>query len=112
MISDYQKVFLNEIIESFEQALSYIDGVSYDDFLNNREKQDAVIRRLEVAGEACKQISSEVRQDHPAIPWKSMAGMRDWLIHKYFQIDLDIVWKTLMVEIPEVLPKLKQILKQ
>ena len=74
------------------------------DFQENRMAQSAVIREFQVMGEATKQISEEARTQHPNIPWHQIAGMRDRMVHKYFRIDLDIVWDTIQQELTGLTP--------
>lgn len=106
MIKD-DSIYLDHIIESFERISDYLTGISYDDFINDEEKQDAVIRKLEVAGEATKRLSPEFRERYPQIEWRAIAGMRDKLIHDYLDVDLDMVWETAIADIPSILPTLK-----
>jgi uncharacterized protein with HEPN domain len=80
--------------------------LDYESFLNDPKTQDAVIRNLEILGEAAKRVSEEFRLAHKTIPWKSMAGVRDRLIHDYFGVNLDIVWQISKVELPKVLEQL------
>jgi uncharacterized protein with HEPN domain len=87
-VSDY----LNDILEAASRIATYTEAMTFDQFLTDFKTQDAVIRNLEIIGEATKQVPDRVRQIAPHIPWKSIAGMRDKLIHQYFGVNLDIVW--------------------
>jgi uncharacterized protein with HEPN domain len=69
-------------------------------FLRDRKTQDAVIRNLEVVGEAVKNLSQQFRDQHPQVPWKRVAGMRDLLIHRYFGVKLETVWEVVTTELP------------
>lgn len=100
-------VYIAHIIEALDKITRYIDGQTRDSFLQNSEKQDAVIRQLEIIGEATKRISTETREKNPEIPWSEMAGMRDKLIHDYIGVDLWIVWETAKSDAPEIRQLLK-----
>lgn len=104
--------FIKDIRESIRLIESYTEGISKLDFFQNQEKQDAVINRLLVIGEATKLVSPEIRDQYPEVPWNDMAGMRDILIHKYHGIDLDIVWETVNTYLPEVAEQIDEIIKQ
>ena len=101
--------FLSHIIKSLELINQYSSKMSKHDFYMEQEKQDAIIRRLEIIGEATKNLSENFRKRYPDIPWKDMAGMRDILAHKYFGIDLEIAWNTIQNKLPEVEPKIREI---
>lgn len=103
--------FVNDILEAVQRISRYLGGLSYDDFRRDTKTQDAVIRNIEVIGEAAKGVTEEWRAKHPHIPWKSMAGMRDRLIHHYFGVNLDIVWQVASEELPLLTPELSQITK-
>jgi uncharacterized protein with HEPN domain len=90
----------------------YTDVMTYDSFLKDIKTQDAVIRNLEIIGEATKRLSSELREKHPGVPWKGMAGVRDRLIHHYFGVNLDIVWDIITVELPALESQVQTLLKQ
>jgi uncharacterized protein with HEPN domain len=75
-------------------------------FLADEEKQDAIIRKMEVAGEATKRLSKNLREKYHRIPWRAIAGMRDKLIHDYFDVDLEMVWETATKDIPDLLPEI------
>lgn len=84
-------VFVIHIIESIKAIEKYTDGVTKEKFLTSDQTQDAVLRRLEIIGEAVKNLPADFRADHPEIPWLKIAGMRDILIHKYFGVDINLV---------------------
>jgi uncharacterized protein with HEPN domain len=84
--------------------------MNFNGFKNDRKTINAVIRSIEVIGEASKKIPKNIRERHPDIPWKKIAGMRDKLIHEYFGIDLEILWKVAKEEIKKLEPGIKQIL--
>lgn len=84
--------------------------MTYEAFLADIKTQDAVIRNLEIIGEATKNLSQGLRARHLGIPWKGMAGIRGRLIHAYFGVNLDIVWQIAVAELPELRPVLERIL--
>jgi uncharacterized protein with HEPN domain len=92
-----------------ELALSFTTDMSLVDFREDEKTQYAVIRCLEIIGEAAKRIPEEFRKGHPDIPWKSMAGMRDRLIHGYDVVDSEIVWITVRDTLPAILPMIAQL---
>ncbi|MFZ4629506.1 MAG: DUF86 domain-containing protein [Blastocatellia bacterium] len=93
---------LNDIREAIDRIQSYIGAGNYADFLGDIKTQDAVIRNIEILGEAAKLVSEEVRATYPSIPWRSMAGMRNRLVHDYFGVNLDIVWQVSVIELPKI----------
>ena len=103
--------FLEHIREAAGRATFYTQKLTFEVFLEDTKTQDAVIRNIEVIGEATKNLSDELRNRHTAIPWKSLAGMRDRLIHRYFGVNLDIVWNVAKKELPEMLSEIKKIIE-
>lgn len=103
--------FIQDVLEASHRVAAYTAGMSYDTFLADTKTQDAVIRNLEIIGEAAKNLSDDLRHQHSEIPWKSLAAVRDKLIHHYFGVNLDIVWQIVTVELPQITTPLTNILK-
>lgn len=97
---------LDDIQEAIHRITHYVAGMSYESFLDDGKTQDAVVRNLEILGEASKRLSTQLRESHPEIPWRRMAGTRDRLIHDYFGANFDIVWQIITVELPKLEPQL------
>lgn len=95
---------------SFYNATHFVEGFSYEEFINDRKTISAVVRELEIIGEASKQIPASIRKKYPDIPWSEMAGMRDKLIHFYFGVDMAIVWETIKTRIPKIEPLIQEVL--
>lgn len=104
-------MYLEDIINCIEKIEQYISGLSYEDFVSNSLVFDAVIRNLEVVGEASKNIPGEVMGNYPNVHWKSMIGLRNILIHEYFGVDSEIVWEIIKTDLPNTKPLVLQILK-
>ncbi|MDC8001907.1 DUF86 domain-containing protein [Aequorivita todarodis] len=105
-------VFLEDILECIKKINEYIEGVSRQDFEANDEKQDAVIRRLEIIGEAVKNISTTIRNQNSTIPWREMAGMRDVVVHQYFGVSIGLIWKVCTVDIPNLELPIKRLIEE
>ncbi len=104
------KIYLKDIIEYMKRAEDYVKNMNYDEFYSNQKTCDAVIRCIEVIGEATKNIPEEIREKYPSIPWRDMAGMRDKVIHAYFTVDFEEVWFTIKDIIPKIKPLVEQVL--
>jgi len=101
--------YLSDLLEAMQRIVEYTSAVTRAGFLREAKTQDAVVRNLEVIGEAAKHLSPEIRDAHPGVPWRKMAGMRDRLIHGYFGVSFDIVWTVARKEIPDLLPDVTRI---
>ena len=104
-------VYLQDIFESINYIQRFLEGVSEDEFYKNVEKQDAVLRRLEIIGEAVKHLPDEIRNDHPDVPWRQIAGMRDIIIHEYFGITPEMVWVVATEDILDLKTKVEEIIE-
>jgi uncharacterized protein with HEPN domain len=105
------KPFLEHILASVEVIEDYVDGKTFDDFSGDVKLQDAVMRRMEIVGEAAKNVPQEFKKEHPGMPWAEMAGMRDMLIHHYFGVSLRVVWDTAKENLPPLKEKVGKILR-
>ncbi|MBF0484362.1 MAG: DUF86 domain-containing protein [Candidatus Omnitrophica bacterium] len=99
MIRQY-KDYVEDIISSIEKIENFVKGMAFEKFEKDDKTVFAVIRGLEIIGEAVKKIPSDIKSKHKSIPWKEMAGMRDKLIHEYFGIKPRVVWKTIKEDLP------------
>jgi uncharacterized protein with HEPN domain len=104
-------IFINDILECIENIENFTQGFSKVDFFDDKKTQDAVIRNLEIIGEAIKNIPDKFRRKYPKIEWKKIAGVRDIFIHSYFGVDLEIVWTIVKKDIPVLKNNIKFILK-
>ena len=103
--------YFEDIGNSIQEIDDFTAKMSYPAFIEDKKTVNAVIRSLEVIGEAAKRIPDEIRTKYPDIPWKRMAGMRDKLIHEYSGVDLEIVWTVIKEELPQLKPLIKKIIK-
>ncbi len=106
------RIFIEYILECIELIGDYTKGVTKEDFLKSQQLQDSVIRRIEVIGEAIKNIPREIRDLYLDIPWKRIAGTRDILIHEYWGIDLNLTWEVVVGEIPDLKREMLRIRKE
>ena len=106
-IADY----LEDALTAMDKAESFVSGMSYEQFADDDKTVFAVVRAIEIIGEAVKHIPQDFRLESTDIPWRDMAGMRDVLIHEYFGIDLETVWKTVKEDIPKLKRPVRQVLK-
>lgn len=110
MVKRDYRVYVKDMLDNMQMAEDFLKNVSFEKLSEDKKTTYAVIRCVEIIGEAAKHIPDVMRKNHPEIPWKMMAGMRDKVVHEYFGIVLEVVWKTVKEEIPILKPLLKRIL--
>jgi len=105
-------VYLEDILTASERIASYVEGYTRESFGEDPKTVDAVVRNLEIIGEAVKQVPAAIREQAPDIEWTKIAGLRDVLIHAYFGVDLDIVWDVVTNKVPGLAHQVKALLGQ
>lgn len=103
--------YLQDILETIDLAEQFVAGLTFAEFQNDQKTVFAVIRAIEVIGEATKSIPQSLRDQYPEIPWRGFTGMRDKLIHGYFGVDLEVVWDTVQQDLSVLRPVIVQMLK-
>lgn len=104
--------YVQDIIDSIRDIEDFVKGMKFEEFKKDRKTINAVVRSIEVIGEASKKLPASLTVHYPEVPWKKMAGMRDKLIHEYFGIDLEILWKVAKEDIRSIRPAIRQILRE
>lgn len=102
-------LYLQDILNSINKIKQYTDNVSFKEFEQNWEKIDAVVRNLEIIGEAARNLPEEIADKYPEIPWGEMISMRNKVIHEYFGVDEEILWKTLTEDLPALKKQLEDL---
>ncbi|RME46958.1 MAG: DUF86 domain-containing protein [Caldilineae bacterium] len=103
------RLYIKDIVAAMDSIEEFIAGMSFEEFQADDKTASAVMRKLEIIGEAVKQVPAEIRAKHPQVPWKEMAGMRDKLIHFYFGVDYSLVWRTIKERVPQVKAEMEKI---
>jgi len=106
------RLYVDDILESLTKIGIYVEGMSFDAFRKDSRTIDAVVRNFEIIGEASKQLPEDLRRKHPDVEWKEMSGMRDKLIHAYFGVNLEVVWKTAKERVPKLRLAVQQVLDE
>lgn len=110
-MSRNQRLFLQDIIEACEKILRYTSGMDFEAFIQNDMVYDAVLRNLEIIGEAAKKMPAEIRERHSQVAWRAMAGLRDILAHAYFAVDDATLWDIVQNKVPMLLSQVNEILE-
>ena len=103
--------YMRDMLVNAELALNFVQGMDYDEFFEDEKSKYAVMRALEVIGEAARQVPESVRDSAPAIPWREITGMRNKLMHEYFGANMKVVWRTVQEDLPIIISVLKELLK-
>jgi uncharacterized protein with HEPN domain len=103
--------YLNDMLENAEKAVSFVQGMKFEDFQKDDKAVYAVIRAFEIIGEAARQIPENVHKANPEIPWREITGMRNKLTHEYFGVNTKVVWKTVKEDLPLIIPALKKMIR-
>jgi uncharacterized protein with HEPN domain len=106
------RLFLEDILHALEKIRKFVAGRTFDSFQADEMLIDAVIRNLEVIGEAARNIPDEVRSDHPSVPWRRIVGLRNILSHRYFGVDLKELWKIATSDVEGIEPTIQELLEE
>lgn len=106
------RAYLAHIREAVESIEGYLEGVPYDRFVSNKMLLDAVVRELEIIGEASNNLSDEFRRQHSGVLWRRMKDMRNFLIHEYFGVNTKLVWDTCKNDLPRLKPFIEEVLNE
>lgn len=104
------KIYLEDIISSIKKIEKYINDISFEEFSDNEMIVDAVVRNLEIIGEAARNLADDFKETNNHIPWRNMIGLRNIMIHEYFGIDLNIIWKVVTDDIPKTKPEILKLI--
>ncbi len=108
---DRSELYLKDLIDSMDQVMAYVDGMTFNEFEKDKMRIDAVLRNIQIIGEAARNISQEIKEKYPDIPWRRMIGLRNIVVQDYFGVDLEMIWRISTVNIPETQPQLEMIVE-
>jgi uncharacterized protein with HEPN domain len=103
---------LFDMLDSARIVLEYVDNMTFTDFMSDQLSQDAVIRRLTIVGEAARQVSQESKDLHSDIPWRSILGFRNVIVHEYSRIDMEVVWTLIHERLPDLIAVLERVVPE
>ncbi|KUH32183.1 hypothetical protein APY94_10755 [Thermococcus celericrescens] len=103
-------LFLNDILEAIERIEEYLEGYDFETFVKDRKTVDAVLRNLEIIGEAAKNVPEDIRGKYSSVPWRRVVGLRNVVVHHYFGVDLSIVWVIVSSQVGELKEEVEKIL--
>ena len=102
--------YIRDMLESAEKAIAFVGDMSYEEFSEDDKTTYAVVRAIEIIGEAAKKVPKDLRDSYPEIPWREITGTRDKLVHEYFGVNLAVVWRTVQEDLPPLVDQLRSIL--
>jgi len=106
------KAYLQDMLDAISDIEKFIEHITQEEFSKNKEKQYAVLKALEITGEATKKLSKELKAKHREVTWREIAGIRDKLIHDYFGVNIDTVWNAVNQDIPALKVKVREIINE
>lgn len=106
------RIYLQDILDAIQKVETYTTGVSFEIFVSESMRLDAVLRNLQIIGEAAKKIPPEIRQKYPDVSWRQIASFRDILVHEYFRVNLEVVWNIIFNYLPEMRIEIANVLEQ